>query len=75
MSKGFVHNLASTLPERQERAEKRYKQEALQFYGKMEEDGINTSASNVKSIEPTPLIGQLARQILSFSKGKKRWQG
>ena len=71
--RGFVHNLASTLPERQERAEKRYSKESMQFYGEMEERGINTSASNVKSIEPTPLIGQLARQILSFRKGKKSW--
>jgi len=63
VKKGSVHNLAATLPERQERAEKRYKQEAMQFYGKLEEDGINTSKENVKSIEPTPLIVQLAGQI------------
>uniref|UniRef100_A0A6M3IM91 Uncharacterized protein n=1 Tax=viral metagenome TaxID=1070528 RepID=A0A6M3IM91_9ZZZZ len=66
--KGSVKDMAATLPERQANAEKRYKREATEFYGEMEENGINTSKENVENIEPTPLIAQLAGQIISYKR-------
>lgn len=72
MNKGFIHDLAETLPQRQANAEKRYKAEQEAFYAELESKGINTSSKNLPEPEKTQLIVILARQMNPIKKRKKR---
>jgi len=60
MGKGFIHDLAETLPQRQANAEKRYKAEQEAFYAELERKGINTSAKNLPEPEKMPMVAILA---------------
>lgn len=72
MDKGFVHNLAESLPQRQANAKARYEKEARVFYKGLEDKGINTDASKVADNPTWSVMDTVANNVKRYKTHKER---
>jgi hypothetical protein len=66
MDKGFVHDLAKTLPDRQEKAQAIYEEEARAFYAELEGKGINISSSNLPEFKGMTFVDCLIGSVRRY---------